>query len=147
MQQEVGEGSKSVTGKGIKVTTEVGTLGNIVNKSQSLYQGVQVDIVEASSSFNGTLLSEPTSIPTSTQIPVTTANVLNASSLNNSNPDANTIVQIKVNGQLRNHEQFKPVFSFSCNVFKSTTQQRVFKEIYLYDMHHQCTYIYFRCQL
>lgn len=97
MQQEIGEGSKSVIGKGIKVTTEVGTLGNIVNKSQSLYQGVQVDIVQASSSFNDPLLFEPTVISTSTQIPVTTSTVLNSSSLNDSNPDANTIVQIKVN--------------------------------------------------
>lgn len=97
MQQEIGEGSNSVIGKGIKVTTEVGTLGNIVNKSQSLYQGVQVDIVQASSSFNDTLLFEPTVISTSTQIPVTTSTVLNSSSLNDSNPDANTIVQIKVN--------------------------------------------------
>lgn len=131
VQQEVGEGSKSVIDKGIKVTTEVGTLGNIVNKSQSLYQGVQVDFVEASSYFNDTLLLEPTSIPTSTQIPVMTSNVLNASSLNDSNPDANTIVQIKVNGQLRNLDQF-----YSCNLFTRTAHQLIFYNNYSYHLHH-----------
>ena len=106
-QQEIGEGPKRLNRTGIDVITEKAILGDFMKKNQSVYQGIQLEIVEddtipyeeTTSSFNDTYSVSSSSMTTSqilsTTFPPTTTDNNEENATESSNTRA--IVKMQVN--------------------------------------------------
>lgn len=104
-QQEIGEGPKRLNRTGIDVITEKAILGDFMKKNQSVYQGIQLEIVEddtipyeeTTSSFNDSVSSSSmtTSQILSTTFPPTTTDNNEENATESSN--TRTIVKMQVN--------------------------------------------------